>query len=233
MSVIRLHIPGVGWFGHGWPRLAVLHLLTRGVLGSTALVIGAGSLYGVLQGLASFDATGGWGDFEVLKQFATVQVIPALVAAVIGISAWSPFGESERTAASSLARLRLLHIGLLLVLGIGVSAVFLAMWTSRAPEVDLPLVATRNGLGMTGAALLVGSWFDARISWLAPVTIAAIAVFTAMNGAPERIWSPAAWIWNGQASSAGSSWLIACGLFAVGFALFLRNGARDASGEEE
>src|SRR5680860_1032858 len=102
MSVSRRHIPRVAWFGHGWPRLAILHLLTRGVLGSTALVIGAGSLYGVLQGWASFDAAGGWGDAEVLKQFSIVQVFPALIAAVIGISAWSPFGESERTSARSL-----------------------------------------------------------------------------------------------------------------------------------
>ena len=211
----------------------MLHLLTRGVLGSVALVIGVGSLYGVLQGWASFDATGGWGVAEVLKQFGAVQVFPAAIAAVIGISAWSPFGESERTAASPLPRLRLLHIGLLLALGIGVSSAYLMLWTSRAPEAGLALAATRNVLGMTGTALLLGRWVDARISWLAPVTLAAIAVFTAMNGAPEKIWTPAGWIWNGQVGSAFLSWALALATFAVGWALFLRDGARDASGEEE
>ncbi|MGI8964007.1 MAG: hypothetical protein ACR2GI_05835 [Thermomicrobiales bacterium] len=233
MSTHRLHIPRVGRFGHGWPRLAVLHLLTRGVLGSTALVIGAGSLYGVLQGWASFDATGDWGDFEILKQFGMVQAIPALIAAVIGVSAWSPFGEYERTAARSMPRLRLLHIGILLALGLGVSAAYLTLWTSRTPEVDLALIATRNLLGMTGAALMLGRWADARISWLAPVTLAAIAVFNAMNGPPEKIWSPALWIWNGQAPTANESWAIAMTIFVAGGALFLRDGARDASGEEE
>lgn len=119
-------------------------------------MIGAASLYGVLQGWAAFDAEGGWGDTEILKQFGLMQAIPALIASVIGISAWSPFGEVERTAASSLPRLRLLHIGLLLALGIGVSWAWLQAWTSRSPGIELEFAALRNLLGMTGGALLIG-----------------------------------------------------------------------------
>jgi len=233
MSALTQHIPIAQRVESGSPKLILLYVLARGVLGSLALVIGVASLYGVLQGWAAFDAGGGRGNAEVLKQFGIMQAMPALIASVIGINAWSPFGEVERTAASSLPRLRLLHIGLLLVLGIGVSWAYLLTWTSRAPEVDLDLVALRNLLGMSGGALLVGRFLDARISWLLPLMLATVAMFAAMNGAPERIWAPAAWLWNGQSPDVQSSWLIALALFAVGAVLFLRDGAKDASGDEE
>ncbi len=233
MSALTRHIPWAQAFGIGPPRLFMLYVIARGVLGSLSLVIGAASLYGVLEGWASTAAEGGWGDTEILKQFGLMQALPALIASVIGISAWSPFGEVERTAASSLPRLRFLHIGLLLVLGIGVSWPYLLAWTSRAPEIDPGLVALRNLLGMTGGALLVGRFLDARISWLVPLGVAVVAVYRAMNGLPERIWSPPAWIWNGQSPDAQSSWLIAVALFTGGAALFLRDGAKDASGDEE
>lgn len=233
MSALTRHIPRVAAFGIGPPRLFLLYVLARGVLGSLALVIGVASLYGVLQAWAAFDAEGGWGSGEVLKQFGLMQALPALIASVIGISAWSPFGEVERTAASSLPRLRLLHIGLLLALAIGVSWAYLLAWTSRAPGIELEFVALRNLLGMTGGALLVGRFLDARISWLVPLGVAVIAVFRAMNGLPERVWSPPPWIWNGQSPDAQSSWLIAVALFTGGASLFLRDGAKDVSGEEE
>lgn len=233
MSALTRHIPIVRAFGVGPPRLFLLYVLARGVLGSLALVIGVASLCGVLQGWASTSADGGWGNAEVLKQFGLMQAIPALIASVIGISAWSPFGEVERTAAAPLPRLRLLHIGVLLTLGIGVSWAYLQAWTSRAPGIDLELVALRNLLGLSGGALLMGRFLNARISWLPPLGMAVVATFAAMNGAPERIWAPAAWLWNGQSPDVQSSWLIALVLFTVGAALFLRDGSKDASGEEE
>lgn len=58
-------------------------------------------------------------------------------------------------------------------------------------------------------------------------------MFVAMNGAPERIWMPPAWLWNGLAPDVLSSWVIVFALFTVGAVLFLREGARDASGEDE
>lgn len=233
MSVFTRHIPRIMLDGSKLPRLVVLYLLARGVLGSLALVIGVASLFGVLQGWAAFNDEGGWGGGEVLKQFGLLQALPALIASVIGISAWSPFGEVERTAASSLPRLRFLHIGLLLLLGIGVSGGYLLAWTSRSPEIDPGVVALRNLLGMVGGALLVGRYLDARISWLPPLGMAVMAMFAAMNGASERIWNPADWLWNGQSQDAPVSWIVALALITVGSALFLRDGAKDASGEEE
>lgn len=233
MSAFTRHILEVERLGLGLPRLVVLYMAARGVLGSLALVIGVASLYGILQGWAATNADGGWGDAEILKQYGLLQATPALIASVIGISAWSPFGEVERTAAASLPRLRLVHIGLLLALGIGFSWAYLLTWTSRAPGIDLDLAALRNLLGMTGAALLVGRFLDARISWLLPLGLAVVAVFAAMNGTPQKIWSPPPWVWNGQAPDRLSSWAIALALFGGGAVLFLRDGAKDANGDEE
>lgn len=75
----------------------------------------------------------------------------------------------------------------------------------------------------------MGRFLDARISWL----LAVIAVFSAMNGAPERIWSPPPCVWNGQAPATPSNWDIALAFFIGGVVLFLRDGARDAIGDEE
>ena len=233
MTALTRHIPWIEVAGSGLPRLAVLYLLARGVLGSLALVIGVASVYGVLQGWAAFDAEGSWGGAEELKQFGLLQALPALLASVIGISAWSPFGEVERSAASSLSRLRLLHIGLLALLAVAVSWAFLGAWTSRTPGIDPGLVALRNLLGMAGCALLLGRFVDARISWLPPLGLTVLAMFAAMNGAPEQLWDPADWLWNGQSQADPWSWGLALALFAIGSALFLRDGAKDASGEEE
>jgi hypothetical protein len=66
-----------------------------------------------------------------------------------------------------------------------------------------------------------------------PLGFAVVAVFQVLTVGPERIWMPAAWIWNGQSSSAALSWVLALALFAIGFGWFLRDGSRDAAGEEE
>jgi hypothetical protein len=232
MSALARHIP-IDWSSAGWPRLAVLYLLARGMPVSLGLVIAAGSLYGVLRGWASSNEAGGFGQTEVVKQFAVVHVIPALMASVIGIGAWSPFGEPERAAASSMPRLRLLHLGVVLATVGVLTWVYLAAWTSRAPDVDLEWAAFRNLLGMTGAALLLGRVVDARLSWLAPLATAVVGVFTAMMASPGDVWSPAWWIWSGQPSDFGVSWVIAAALFVAGVALYLRDGARDTAGEEE
>lgn len=232
MSAAKQHIP-IDRLGMGGPRLAVLYLLARGVVGSLGLVIAAGSLYGILQRWASNDGYGGFGPTEVVKQFGVAQAIPALMACVIGIGAWSPFGEPERTAASSLPRLRLLHVGILLMAGGILTWGYLAAWTSRAPGVDLEWAALRNLLGMTGTALVLGRFVDARVSWLAPLAVGVVAVFTAMRASPEQVWSPAWWVWSGQPSVAGVSWLIAAVLVVAGVGLHLRDGARDAADEEE
>lgn len=233
MNARSRHIPPGSLVGAMPPRLVMLYVSARGMLGSVILVAALASLYGLLGGWAAAGATGGWGQGEVMKQFGLLQAVPALLAGVIGISAWSPFGEVERTAATSLARLRLAHIGVLLGLGIGVSWVWLADWTSRQPDVDPGPVAVRNLLGLVGCALLVGRFLDARLSWVLPLGVAVVTVFTAFNGAPDEVWTPPATIWNGQAQDSMTGWLIAVTFFAVGGALFLRDGAKDASGDEE
>jgi hypothetical protein len=196
------------------------------------LVFAAGSLYGILQGWASNDGYGGFGTTEVVKQFGVTQAIPALMACVIGIGAWSPFGEPERTAASSLPRLRLLHLGIMLAICGALTWASLMAWTSRATGIELEWVAIRNLMGMTGAALVLGRLVDARVSWLAPLAIAVLAAFTAMTAPPERVWSPAWWIWSGQEPNTGMSWGIAGALAIAGVGAYLRDGPRDAVGEE-
>ena len=233
MSALARHIPLARKQLAGWPRLCVLHLRSRGVPLSVALVIAVAALYGLLRGWAATGSNGGWGELEVIKQFALLQALPVLIAGIAAASTWSPFGEPERIAAMSLPRLRGLQLALLLALAVGCSAAWLLTWESRAPGIDPAGVGIRNLLGMTGLALLAGRLIDARLCWLAPMAMAMLVFYRAVRTDAEILWNGPAWVWSGRPDTDLASWAIAVALFIVGGALFLRDGSRDTPGEEE
>jgi hypothetical protein len=189
------------------------------------------TLYLALRRWASLDAAGEWGDPEVFKQFAVVQVIPALLAGIIGMSVWSPFGEPERMSAMSLARLRSIYLTLLVSVASCMSWWFLAGWAARQEDIDLTVVALRNLFGMTGMALLAGRFLDARLTWLAPVCWSILATMMAIRLGSGNTWELAAWVWTGQPQSNATSWLAATTLFLIGVAAFLRWGTKDTATE--
>jgi hypothetical protein len=205
-------------------RLVWLYARSRGVLVGLVLIVAICLGFALLQNWASVSAR---------HQASVLQAIPALAASVIGIGAWSPFGEPERTAAWPLARLRAGHAVVLLAVTIGVTSLTLADWSSLVPDLGLGQVAVRNLVGLTGAALLLGRVVDARLSWLAPFTITAAMAARLLVAAPERLWSHPWWAWTGQDQSDRTSWLLALLLAAAGFGAYLRHGPRDIPGEAE
>lgn len=113
-------------------------------------------------------------------------ILPLLPAVVIGASAWSPFGEPEVVAGSSLPRLRTGHLGGLLL----VSALALAAASSGAGGVDTSLAFARNLAGYGGLALIGARLLGGGIGWVLPLSYASLTlVFDERSrlGWPARI----------------------------------------------
>lgn len=208
-----------------WQILA-LFLRARGMLMSAVLVLASCGLLALLED---------WAGKTAIRQVLLMQLVPVLVAALIGVSAWSPFGEPERTAARSLPGLRGAHIGSLLVMSIGLSIWQVSRWENFAPKVDLEWVVARNIIGLTGVALVAGRLIDARLSWVAPLVMGVLAssyILSVGGNDLDKMWDPAWWLWNGQSSDALLSWTIALALGIGGFGWMCLSGPKDATGEE-
>lgn len=137
-----------------------------------------------------------------------VTMAPGAVAAIVGLSTATPFGELEQTASERLAMLRLGHLGALIICG---ALAFAAVY-GGAMAAESWLVAVRNMLGYTGLALIAARLLGPTHSWLAPVLCGVLVI--AIRG--EGLW---AW----SLEPAGDTWaaLVAGGLLVVGLGLVL------------
>jgi hypothetical protein len=152
-------------------------------------------------------------------------VMPLGAAAVIGASAGSPFGETERTASRRLPALRLGHLGGLL-LG---AALALAVANRAAPATDTAWILVRNGAGYAGLALLGARFLGAGSAWVVPSAYGmAVWVESVAKVPPER-W----WMWPTENAPDGSAWVSALLLLAIGLLIIVSTGARETPGEAE
>lgn len=207
-------------------RLLTLFLRARGMLISAVLVLGSCGALALL---------GDWAGKAAIRQALVLQFVPVVVAALVGVSVWTPVGEPERTAARSLPPLRAMHVGALLLASVGLSRWLVSRWTHQVPEVDLNWVVVRNIVGMAGIAFLAGRLIDARLSWVGPLIPGILAmsyIIRVRSSELDTMWDPAWWLWNGQSSDDLVSWVIALALGAGGFVWFCLWGPRDATGEE-
>lgn len=207
-------------------RPLMLFLRARGMLLTAVLVLASCGLLGYLDD---------WAAKGPMRQALVLQLVPVLVAALIGVSVWSPFGETERTAARSLPLLRGVHVGSLLVAGVGLSMWLVSRWANLAPKVDLEWVVARNIMGLTGLGFLAGRLIDARLSWIAPLVPGILAlsyIFRVRPSELDKMWNPSWWLWNGQSSDDIVSWAIALILGVGGIGWLCLAGPRDATGEE-
>lgn len=207
-------------------RLLALFVRARGMLMSAALVLASCGLLLFLED---------WAGEAPIRQALLLQLVPVLVAALIGVSAWSPFGESERTAARSLPALRGVHIGSMLMGSVGLSVWLVSRWTDLAQGIDTEAVVARNIIGFAGVALAVGRLVDARLSWIAPLVLGILAssyILSVGGNDLDRMWTPDVWLWSGRSDDALSSWIIALGVGLGGFAWSCWSGPKDVAGEE-
>ncbi|MGD0238870.1 MAG: hypothetical protein ABSB59_00925 [Streptosporangiaceae bacterium] len=148
-------------------------------------------------------------------------------AAVIAVTAGSPFGEPERATGRWLPFLRLggavlltaLAAGALIAAGLGVhlSGGFLAV---------LRNVAGLTGLGLLGAVLLGGP-----LAWTGPLAYLLVSVFALYTDwHPPTLSTP--WLWPGRPPHDVGGALCAAVVFGAGLAAITSRGARDAAGGE-
>lgn len=139
-------------------------------------------------------------------------IMPLVPAVVIGVSAWSPFGDVERAASLPLLRMRIAHLGGLL--SCAVVALVVVSMVEIAPDVRWMLV--RNLAGYTGLALIgarvFGPAFGATFSWLLPLAYGFL-----VRAVGDGAW----WAWAGHTSTSDAASLVAIVLLTIGLALII------------
>ena len=203
-------------------RLAQLYMRSR-VTGPVVVCIGGVALIAWLWSRTYLQVPVGQGN-----ESASVPLlffIPLASAAVIGVSAGSPFGEVEHVASRSLPALRFCH--LLGLLTWATTTLVLAAHGWEQPHVEL--VLTRNLLGFAGIALLGGCVFGCSLSWVLPFAFAALAFRLGMP-APNAV---ALWAWPLQPPENGVALAVALLLGAAGLSLISLYGGRRSRSEAD
>jgi hypothetical protein len=148
--------------------------------------------------------------------------VPLAAALVIGVGAYGPFGEVERTASRPLSPLRLGHLAGLLLWAAATLFLLALTWDGGAQ------VFMRNLAGFTGLALISTPLTGARLSWVPPFGYGVLAYWVGMATAEPKLWA-----WPMRPEDDGWSLAIAIGLLLIGLAAAALVGSRDAIGETE
>ena len=195
-------------------RLGWLHLRSRRAPAAVlALVVCAVGLRLVLHWKLTLGGSG-------------AQQIPMIIeggaAAVIAVTAHSPFGEAERAAG---VRLPLLRLAAALALT-GVAIGLLQLGVTGASLNEGVLTLARNVIGFTGIGLLASLVTGGLLAWIVPLGYVGFAEY-----ALAEAWrSP--WTWSARPPSDRGAWICAAVVFAIGLAAFTVRGARTRSAED-
>ena len=154
---------------------------------------------------------------------AARQVVPLVIetgaAAVIAVTTYGPFGDTERATGRWLPWLRL---GAALLLT-AVAAGALAAGASGGHLPGGTVAMVRNLAGMTGTGLLAAAALGGAFGWTGPM-----AYLLVTEGALAGGWTTP-WIWPGRPPHDIGGALCACGVFAAGIVAVTLLGARDSS----
>jgi hypothetical protein len=193
-------------------RLVWLHALSRRLPAALALLTAcAAGLRGTLYGH--------WDAYGALQ---LPLIVEAACAAVIAVTAGSPFGEPERATGRWLPFLRL---------GAAVALTALAAGLLAAAGTGMPLAGgfpdvLRNVAGLTGLGLLCAVLLGGPLAWTGPLTYSLAAVYALYTDwHPPTMSTP--WLWPGRPPHDVGGALCAAGVFAAGLIAFAVRGARE------
>jgi hypothetical protein len=190
-------------------RLAWLHVRTRRVPAAIlALAVCAGLLRAALQWHWTFAA----GPYAQ----QVPMIIAAGAAAVIAMTAHSPFGEAERATGRWLPYLRLGTAAGMCALAI---ALLQLAVTGAGLSGGLPVLA-RNVTGFAGLGLLCSLITGGLLAWTLPMGYMAFCQYALL----EAWTSP--WTWPVRPPADRGAWICACLSLAVGLLLFTIRGPR-------
>ena len=193
----------------GGPRLAWLHLRSRRVpAGILALALCGGLLHAALHWHWAFNS----GPYAQ----QVPMIIDAGAAAVIAVTAHSPFGETERSAGRWLPCLRLFAAAVMC----GLAIALLALGATGQSLNDGVLVLARNVIGITGIGLLCSLVTGGLLAWTLPMGYMVFCQYALLSA-----WA-APWTWPVRPPADRGAWICACAVFAAGLLLFTVRGPR-------
>ena len=190
-------------------RLTWLHLRTRRVpAGILALAVCGGVLHAALHWHWAFNS----GPYAQQVPL----IIEAGAAAVIAVTAHSPFGETERATGRWLPHLRLFTAVALTGLAI------LALQLGAVGESlnDGILVVARNVIGCTGLGLACSLVTGGLLAWTLPMGYMVFCQYALLEA-----WT-APWTWPVRPPADRGAWICASLVFAAGLLLITVRGPR-------
>jgi hypothetical protein len=195
-------------------RLVRLHAVSRRLpLAAALLAACAAGLRGTLYGH--------WDAYGALQ---LPLIIEGACAAVIAVTAGSPFGEPERATGRWLPFLRL---------GAALALTALAAGLLAAAGAGMPLAGgfpdiLRNVAGLTGIGLLGAVLLGGPLAWTGPLAYALAGVYALYTDwHPPTLSTP--WLWPGRPPHDVGGALCAAVVFGAGLAAITIRGARDAA----
>ena len=194
-------------------HLARLYIMSRHVPTAAALIVACGVCLRVALAYGHWDAYGAL-QLPLMAEVAC--------AAIIAVTAGSPFGDPERAAGRWLPLLRLGTVLALIVLALGVLAADGAgvHLSGGFPEV------LRNTAGLTGLGLLCAVLLGGPLGWTGPLVYLLVGLYALYSDwHPPTLSTP--WIWPGRPPGDVGAVLCAAVVFTVGLAVYAVRGARD------
>ena len=143
-------------------------------------------------------------------------IIEAGAAAVIAVTAHSPFGEAERATGRWLPYLRL--FAAVALTGLAILALHLGAVGESLNEGIL--VLARNVIGCTGIGLLCSLVTGGLLAWTLPIGYMVFCQYALLEA-----WT-APWTWPVCPPDDRGAWIGACAVFAAGLVLFTVIGPR-------
>jgi hypothetical protein len=190
-------------------RLAWLHLRTRHVpAGIFALAACAALLRAALYWHWTFNS----GPYAQ----QVPMIIEAGAAAVIAVTAHSPFGEQERAAGQWLPCLRLFAAVALT----GIAIAFLQLGAAGESLNAGVLVLARNVIGFTGLGLLCSLVTGGLLAWTLPLGYMMFCQYALLE-----LWR-APWAWPVRPPADRGAWIAASLVLGAGLVLFTVRGPR-------
>ena len=163
---------------------------------------------------------GHWDDYGALQ---LPLIFETACAAIIAVTAGSPFGEPERATGRWLPYLRL---------GTAVALTGLASGALAAAGTGMPLAGgfadiVRNVAGLTGIGLLCATVLGGPLAWTGPLAYLVIGVYGLYTDwHPPTLSTP--WIWPARPPHDVGGALCAAVVFAAGLAAITLRGAAGA-----
>ncbi len=214
-------------------RIALLYLVSRRIWQTLAGLGGIALLIWWVMSRTPTDHI----DAEMLtarNETLLLHLAASLLASVIGIAIWSPFGETERVSPVILPVMRAAHLLSMVLIGCVAIGLVIASWRDVMPGVHLVPLFVRNALVLTGIVLLAGRFIDVRLAWLLPVMLGGVTITGLLQEmanmtAPEDLWRGSDWNILALDHTHGHATAICLGVAIGAFIAYIRDGVRDSA----